>query len=108
MTTTTPTPRSFAQKLRAELDGRKMSVRALARRIDAGNVEQARRTVHRWLNGTTPTQPNRDLVTDVLGMERGSLDPDPDEEEDPAVAAVRQHVDGLVGALLDAVRQVQP
>lgn len=87
--------RTFAQKLQAELDrrtatsGKHQGARTVARLMVAKNpardLEQTRRAVRRWLNGTVPTQANRDEVTDALGLERGSLDPDA-EEEDPLAA----------------------
>lgn len=78
---------TFASKLRTEMARREMGARTLARLIDPTNVEQARRSVRRWVKGThVPTQASRDQITAALGMERGSLDPDPDEDdEDPAV-----------------------
>lgn len=72
---------SFSEKLRGEMDARNMGARTLARLIEPENIEQARKTVRRWLGGMTPTQANRDKVTDALGLERGALDPDPDDED---------------------------
>lgn len=74
-------PGSFAAKLAAVMDDRGMGARTLAKQLDPENVEQSRRTVRRWLNGThTPTQASRDTLTDALGLDRGSLDPDDEEE----------------------------
>lgn len=89
-------PRSFAQKLGSELArrttaaGTKQGARTVARAMAAANpgrdVEQTRAAVRRWLKGThVPTQANRDEVTDALGMERGSLDPDAEEEDAEAM-----------------------
>mgnify|MGYP000630874426 CR=1 FL=1 len=115
-TTTTSQPQSFAQKLRAELDhrttpGTPWGARTVARLVvaksPARDLEQTRRAVIRWLAGATPTQANRDEVTDALGMERGSLDPD--EEDDPVVSyrarRERKMNDALAeGRLDDALR----
>lgn len=57
-----------------------MGARTLAKLIDPTNVEQARKSVRRWLKGTTATRASRDTITDALGLERRSLDPDPEEE----------------------------
>lgn len=73
---------TFQTKLAAELASRGMGYRTLAKLIDPENVESHRRTIRRWMKGAQ--QPNRaslDSVTDALGLERGSLDPDPDEED---------------------------
>lgn len=96
---------TFAQKLRAELVARGMGVRTLARALDPDHIERQRRNVNKWLRGTVPTQSSRDAVTDALGLERGSLDDD--EEDDPAMRALRVHVEGLVGALVQAVREAR-
>lgn len=69
-----------------------MGVRTLAKLIAPLDVESQRKTVRRWLKGTKPTRASRDRVTDALGLERGTLDPDDDEEEDvfaPLMRAVR-------------------
>lgn len=112
VSTSPRTPRTFAQKLRAELErrtaanitnGGQVGARTVARLMVAANpdrdLEQSRRSVRRWLKGAhVPTQANRDEVTDALGMERGSLDPDA-EEEDPATM--------LEAILLRRLRQAQ-
>lgn len=112
---TTIHPRSFGEKLRAELERRsetathRVGARTVARLIVARNpgrdLEQTRRAVIRWLKGSDPTQPNRDLVTDALGMERGSLDPDPDEEEDPVARATRKMNEALAVGRIDEALQ---
>lgn len=72
---------SFQEKLAAHLGAREMGFKTLARLIDPENVEQARRAVRRWAKGThVPSQANRDAISDALGLERGSLDPDDEEE----------------------------
>lgn len=108
MTTTTSERRTFADKLRTEIDRRHtpaapFGARTVARLIVNGNpgrdLEPTRRAIVRWLKGAEPTQANRDLVTDALGIERGSLDADADEEEDPAMRqAYRLFVD-LMGQI---------
>lgn len=100
-------PRTFAQKLRSELArrtaaaGSQQGARTVARAMVAANpardLEQTRASVRRWLKGThVPTQANRDEVTDALGMTRGSLDPDAEEEDAEAM---------LEAILLRRVRQ---
>jgi hypothetical protein len=72
---------TFSDKLSAVLEERNMSNRGLAKLIDPENVESARRTIRKWLKGQqTATRASRDNVTDVLGLERGALDPDDEEE----------------------------
>lgn len=72
--------RTFAEKLRNEMYAQGMGARTLARRLEPDNVEQARKTVRRWLAGTRPNQASRDRVTDALGMRRGALNDDEDDE----------------------------
>lgn len=77
-----PMPR-VSEKLTAELAARNMGYRTLAKLIDPENVEQARRSLRRWANGThVPSRANRDAITDALGLDRGALEPD-DEEDSP-------------------------
>lgn len=72
---------SFQTKLGVELEARNMGYRTLARLIDPDNVESARRAIRKWMKGVhTPTRASRDAVTDALGLERGALDPDDEEE----------------------------
>lgn len=89
-------PQTFAEKLQAELarrtaaNGQTQGARTVARLMVAANpsrdLEQTRRSIRRYLKGDhVPTQVLRDEITDALGMERGSLDPDAEEEEDPAM-----------------------
>lgn len=89
-------PLSFAQKLRSELArrtaaaGTQQGARTVARAMVATNpgrdLEQTRASVRRWLKGThVPTQANRDEVTDALGLERGALDPDSEDEDAEAM-----------------------
>lgn len=106
--------RTSSEKLAKVLADREMGYRTLAKLVDPEHVEQARRTIRRWANGTQPTQANLDRLTDALELERGALDPDEDEEslmapltravirvvsEDPdARAALRRMLDGEVAA----------
>lgn len=57
-----------------------MGYRSLAKLLDQDNIESQRRSIRRWMKGTAPSRASMDSVTDALGLERGSLDPD--EEED--------------------------
>lgn len=67
---------TFASKLRGELSARKMGARGLAKLLDPGNVEQARKSVRRWLTGKhVPNRASLDSITDALGLERRALDP---------------------------------
>lgn len=111
MTTTTSRRQTFADKLRAEIDRRHspqtpFGARTVARMIVTGNpgrdLEPTRRAIVRWLKGAEPTQANRDLVTDALDMERGSLDPDADEEEDPAMRHAFHLFVDLMGKVVES------
>lgn len=68
-----------------------MGAKTLARAISrdhGGSVEDRRRAIVRWLQGSTPVQQNRHLVEDVLGLERDSLKADDDDEEDSVLAFI--------------------
>ena len=85
---------TFSNKLRVALDERGMGARTLARflvREHGGTLEGRRRSVVNWLQGGTATERNRELVEDALGMERGSLASD--EEEDSSLVSA---IDGLL------------
>lgn len=61
-----------------------MGVRTLARHIDPANPERARRALNKWLAGEhSPSRSSRHTVEDALGVERGTLDSDDEEESDP-------------------------
>ncbi len=90
--------RTFTEKLRAALDERNMGARTLARAMvdrhgllesedRSARIDSHRRTIIRWLRGSTPHARNRELVEDALGMERDSLRCD-DEEDDEALASL--------------------
>lgn len=88
MAAPTATQGSFGQKLSAALTARGMGAKTLAKAISrqhGGSVEDRRRAIIRWLQGSTPVQHNRHLVEDVLGLERDSLKDDEDDEEDSAL-----------------------
>ena len=76
----------FGEKLQAEMDARGMGARTLARLLDPGNVEQERRSIRRYLGGMTPQARNRNRIEDALGLERGALEPDADEEDSLTIA----------------------
>jgi hypothetical protein len=80
---------TFQTKLAAELGERGMGYRTLAKLIDADNVETHRRSIRRWMTGVQqPSRASRNAVTDALGLERGSLDPD--DEEDVMAPLMRE------------------
>lgn len=95
----------FGEKLRAEIDRQRISIRELSRRIDPGRPEIARRNLSRWISGTRPTKPSRVLVAHALGVEPGYFDED-DEDEDPEVeflvSSLIQRVHRLVDEQVDA------
>ena len=66
----------FGEKLRGELDRQGVSVRGLAARLSPDNPEIERRSLQKYLAGMTPRRPRRDRITDALGLEPGSLDPE--------------------------------
>lgn len=93
MAVTTPPlarPGSFGSKLHGLLKERRMGARTLAKMIareHGGSAEDRRRTIIRWLRGTTPFVENRHMVEDVLGVPRDSLKgEDEDEEADPVAS----------------------
>lgn len=44
-------------------------------------VEDGRKTVRRWLNGSAPSRASRASIEAVLGLPEKSLDPDEDVEQ---------------------------
>ena len=83
---------NFSDKLAAVLEERSLSNRALAKLIDPYNAESARRTIRKWRAGQQqPTQASIDSVTDALGLERGVLDPD--DEDDSLYRALVAAID---------------
>lgn len=71
---------NFSDKLKAVLEERNMGHRTLAKAMAPTNVESSRRLIRKWMRGQTPTRSSMDSVTDALGLERGALDPDDEEE----------------------------
>lgn len=88
---TTAKPSWFAPKLRAALDrpgSPAPSVRALARTWRPADVENARRSLIRYLqNGIVPNPVIRRELEAALGMGTHELDPDEDEEAATEMAA---------------------
>lgn len=78
----------FSSKLRTELVKQNLGVRTLARRMDPGQPERARRSLNRWLNeGIKPSPANRVAVALALGVPEDSFADDDDEEEDAELYA---------------------
>lgn len=91
------TETNFVRRVREELTAQRLSIRALAKRIDPHNVERARRNLHRWLDeGIAPSVVGRAEVADALGIPVAELDGDEDDEEE----------DDAVAALMSALRRV--
>lgn len=91
-------PRSvFGEKLRAELKRQDLSVRALSKRLDPANSEQARRALAKWIAAKppSPSKESRRAVAAALGLDPSFFDEDDDEEEAD-----------LARALLRVVRRV--
>jgi transcriptional regulator with XRE-family HTH domain len=60
----------FAETVRAELSRQNLSIRGLARRMNPGDTEKARRSLYRWLNdGIEPSAKSRAAVAEALGVE---------------------------------------
>lgn len=74
----------FAPKLATALAETGTSVRELARRMNGGDVESARRSIHRYLIGRVPNQETRRRIAELLGIDPQQLEPDDDDEEDEA------------------------
>lgn len=83
---TTTRPTRFVSRVRAEMESQKLSIRGLARRMDAENVDRARRNLHRWLDeGIAPGRASRREVAAALQIDHAELEGDDDEEADPVV-----------------------
>jgi transcriptional regulator with XRE-family HTH domain len=93
-------PRSFfGHRLRAELERNGTSIREVARRLNPGNVEFARRNLTRWITGgVTPTRANRQAVAVALGLDPSFFDEDDEEEAEMAdlVRALMHRIDRVV------------
>lgn len=80
----------FGTRLRQELDQQRMSIRTLAKRLDASRPEVARRNLARWIGGyNSPSRLNRIAVAHALGVPPEAFLEDDDEEEDPLLALMR-------------------
>jgi transcriptional regulator with XRE-family HTH domain len=85
--TTFPRRTKFGDKVRAELDRQRISIRKLARDIDPARPEVARRNLARWIGGyNSPSRLSRIAVAEALGIPAEALLEDDDEEADPLVA----------------------
>jgi hypothetical protein len=93
----------FAPKFRAALNESEMSVRAVARAWRPKDPETARRSLIRYLqNGIVPHPHTRAEIAAVLGLGENGLEPD--DEEEPAMAQVREAASAFIDALMVAVR----
>lgn len=91
---------SFAEWLRMEMEQRDVSRRELARRMAESHrdgvtpqtVETYRRAIRRYLDADDPQVPKeqtREAIADALGVDRGQLPDDEDEEVDLNLALLR-------------------
>jgi transcriptional regulator with XRE-family HTH domain len=105
MAVTTPQiarPGTFGSKLHGLLKERQMGARTLAKLVadkHGGSVEDRRRTIIRWLRGTTPFVENRHMVEDVLEVPRDSLKGDDEDEESDPVASLLFELHRAIDAL---------
>lgn len=88
----------FAPKLRAEIERSETKIRTLARTWRPDDVENARRSLLRYLhpNGVIPSAETRTELEIALGLKAGALDED---EESETMALLRAATDGFVTAL---------
>ena len=97
MTTTTSPRAPFAAKLRAELDRKGWGIRRLAREIDPANPEPVRRQIHRHLSGAhAPSRVTRLRYCDALGIDRGALEDDEEEDSLSLDALLTRRIEALV------------
>lgn len=89
MTDRTVSPTWFSEKLLSVLDETGTTIRGLAKRLNPGRPENARRTLHRYLAGRVPGQPRRREIADAIGIDPSRLEPDDDEEDDRVVRVRR-------------------
>lgn len=119
-TTGAETAGTFGAKLGFELDSRGMGLRTLARKLERAEgrttppnpkrVEAIRRSLNKYLHhGRVPQDATRHAIEETLGLERDSLKPDddPDDEGEPPLVltipvqvSVSQVAAGLDYALL--------
>lgn len=103
--------RTFAEKFDAALVEKQMGKRTLARQLaerrgGRQNVEGIRRLLNKYIgSGVVPTEASRHEIEDALDLERDSLKPDGDDEEeaDPTVLRARRRAE-LVAHLVEAGR----
>lgn len=113
MATTSRQSGWFAPKLATSLEQTGTSVRELARRMNGGDPESARRSIHRYLIGRVPNQETRQRIAELLGIDPATLEPDDDDEEDEtAVLRLLAHKlidrqqDDIAAALLLEVKAI--
>jgi transcriptional regulator with XRE-family HTH domain len=88
----------FGRWLCGELESRDWGIRTLARRINPGEPEIARRALNRYVHeGTLPSPEYRAAIADALGVDVDELPGDDEDEEvplrdDPLVFAVYELV----------------
>jgi hypothetical protein len=87
----------FATNLRQTLDALDLSTRAAARAWNPEDPETARRTINRWLAGTTPSETARDSFAAAVGATATML-PLPTDEDVTA---------DLLADLMAAVRRLE-
>lgn len=103
----------FAPKLAAALEETGTSVRELARRMNGGDPESARRSIHRYLIGRVPSPQTRARIAELLGVDVQQLEPDDDDEEDEAAVLrllahklIDRGQDDIASALLEHVHHL--
>ena len=80
----------FAVELRAAIDDKGVSVRALSRKLNPRSPETARSNLMRWLRGAhVPSRTSRRAVAVALGLPADYFGADDDEEEDPVADLVK-------------------
>ncbi len=89
MGTTEQQSRTFASKLRGELDRQGLGVRTLAKRIDPANPERTRRSLNKWLAGEhRPSAASRLAVAEALGVPSEVFSEDDEEDASMPLSAV--------------------
>lgn len=85
-----PVRTAFGQKLRAELDAQRLSIRKLARTMAPEHPEPMRRNIARWIGGyNQPSRIHRIAIAEALGVPAERFLDDDDEEADPLVDLMR-------------------
>jgi hypothetical protein len=109
MATSSTGNRTFAHKLRAELDRQDLGVRTLARKLsdDKHSLEIVRRRLNKYLrDGVVPTEATRHEIEAALGTDRDALNPDDDDDEDDEEALVRARLATAVLPLVDVLLEL--